>query len=439
MEWYLALALILGVFVLFAAAGLPIAFAFLISILGASILLVGPILGPELVLSHVFESLANANLLPLPLFILLGEIIFHSGLAQKAVASFAALLGRIPARESFLALGSGGLFSMLTGSTMANTALLGSTLAPQMREKGYSRQLTYGPILAAGGLAMVIPPSNIAVIYGTYAEVPIGPLLIAGLIPGLVLILLYGTTISVLAISKSDAYPRIDPLQHGTWGVRLTRAALDLLPLVIIIFVVTGLIVLGVATPTESAGLGAVAALLVALISRTLTWRGLSQALTGTMQLTGMIFLILAGAVGFSRLLAFSGVTSALTTGVAGLAVPKTAVLLLLIGIVLLMGTLMESVPIIMICAPIFVPIVATMGWDPLWFGMLVLLALQVGLTTPPFGMLLFIMKGVAGKDASMPDMYRAAAPFIVCDLSLMTLVFFVPSVVTWLPEVVAM
>lgn len=438
MEWYLALALILGVFVLLAGAGLPIAYAFFASILGASIVLVGPVLGPELVLSHVFESLANANLLPLPLFILLGEIIFHSGLAGKAVDSFAALLGRVPARESYLALGSGGLFSMLTGSTMANTALLGSTLAPQMREKGYSRQLTYGPILAAGGLAMVIPPSNIAVIYGTYAEVPIGPLLIAGVIPGLILILFYGTMILVLAKRTTDAYPTIDRLEQGGYGERLRRAALDMLPLVVVIFAVTGLIVLGVATPTESAGLGAVAALSVAALSRSLTWRGLSQALAGTVQLTGMIFLILAGAVGFSRLLTFSGVTSALATGVAGLAIPATAVLLLLVGIVLLMGTLMEAVPIIMICVPIFVPVIAIMGWDPLWFGMLVLLALQVGLLTPPFGMLLFVMKGVAGEDASMPDMYRAATPFIACDLSLMTLVFFFPSIVTWLPEIVA-
>jgi tripartite ATP-independent transporter DctM subunit len=435
--WYYALALILGVFAILAALGLPVAFAFLAAVLGASVLLIDPLLGPELVLSHVFESLAHSSLVPLPLFILLGEVIFHSGLARRAVDSFSQLLGRVPARESYLALGSGGLFSMLTGSTMANAALLGSTLAPQMREKGYNKQLTYGPILAAGGLAMIIPPSNIAVIYGTYAGVPVGPLLIAGLVPGLLLLMFYGTAIPVLMRLTTDKPPTA-VITPGSLLPRARAAAVDLVPLIVIIFVVTGLIVLGIATPTESAALGASAAVVVALLYRDLTWAGFRSALAGTVRLTGMIFLILAAAVGFSRLLAFSGVTSAVTRVVAGLDVSPWVVLWLLVGIVIIMGTLIEAVPIIMICAPIFVPIVAEMGWNPLWFGMLILLALQVGMTTPPFGMLLFVLKGVAGRDATMTDMYKSAAPFLICDATLILLVYFFPSIVTWLPSIVA-
>lgn len=436
MEWYVALILILGIFAVLAALGLPIAFAFLASIIVSSMFAIDFVAGPELVISHVFESLAQFSLVPVPLFILLGELLFQSGLATRAVESFGRLLGRLPARESFLALGSGGIFSALTGSTMANTALLGSMLAPQMRERGYSKQLTYGPILAAGGLAMIIPPSNLAVIYGSYAGVSISALLVAGIGPGLLLLTLYSALmVLIVYLSPSKAPPPHVPQISAR--EKLVTFFVDLAPLGAIIFLVTGLIVLGIATPTESAALGALGAFVLVAGYKRLSWSVIHAALASTVKLTGMIFLILAGAVGFSQLLAFTGVTREIVGIVVALEASPTLVFFLMIAIVLVLGSFMESVPIIMIVTPIFVPVVDLMGWDPVWFAILVLMSLQVGLTTPPFGMLLFVLKGVVGRDATMGDMYKAAAPFILCDLLLMFAIWQWPAIATWLPSTV--
>jgi len=431
-----AFIVIFGVFIVACFIGMRVAFAFLLTGLVGGYIYIGAENGPMRLVSSVFESLSTFSLVPIPLFILLGEVLFRSGLAIKAVDSVGVILGRVPARHSLLALGGGGLFGALTGSTLANATVLGSLLAPDMRRRGYSKGLAFGPVMAAGGLAMIIPPSNLAIVYGTQAKVSIGRLLLAGLVPGLILLALY----VVYIVAAAKLRPALAPPYEVTGrplGERLAGFLRDILPLAFLIFLVTGLIVLGVATPTESAALGACGALLLAALYGRLSWDTLRRSALGTLSLTVMIFMIISGSVAFSQLLSFTGVTRAGVELVTNLDVPVLALLLLLILIVLFLGCFMDQVAIIMVAAPLFTPIVALAEWDPVWFGVLVLISLEIGLMTPPLGLILFVVKGIAPPDITMMDLYRAAAPFLTCNLVGIGLIIAFPQIALWLPSLV--
>jgi tripartite ATP-independent transporter DctM subunit len=433
-EWYHALAIIFGLFFGLGLLGLPIGFAFLACVLISYGIFMGPTVGPYMVILSIFDSLALFTLAPIPLFILMGELMFHSGLAVRSLNSLALLFGKIPARLSFIALGAGSIFAALSGSTMANTALLGSMLAPEMRRRGYSKALSYGPILASGGLAMIIPPSNLAVIYGTYARVSIGHLLLAGIVPGLLMALLYGLVILLRVSLKPELAP-VYEVSRVSARAKARGVLLDLAPLGFILFLVTGLIALGVATPTESAALGAAGTTLLVGVYRLLTWEAVRKTLSGTVTITCMVFLILAGGVAFTRILAYTGVVAGIVGFIRALQASPVVILVLMILTILVLGMFMESIPIIMITTPIFDPIVSAFGWNPVWFGVLVLIALEIGLTTPPFGMLVFVMKGVAAGDASLMELYRVAVPFVGSDLVALTLVALFPVLALWIPS----
>ncbi len=432
MEWWILLLLIFSGAMLLLAKGMPVAFAFvLVNILGVLYLQGGGTAFNSLS-RNMFQSVHSFTLLPIPLFVLMGEILWHSKVAFKAIDAIDQLLGRLPGRLSILTVVSGTVFSSLSGSTVANTAVLGTILLPDMERRGYRRPMSIGPILASGGLAMIVPPSGLAVILAAIGQLSIGRILIGALIPGLIMAGLYLAYILIRCRLQPDLTPSYEvapvPFRERIWGI-----VKYILPLGIIVFLVTGVIVVGVATPTEAAALGCFGSFIVAALYRSLDLEVIKKAMTGTVQVSVITLTILMGAVGFSQILAFSGASRGLVSAVTDLPVHPIVLILIMQLMVLLLGMFMEQISIMMITLPLYIPIIKVLGYDPIWFGVLMLINLQMALTTPPFGILLFVMKGVAPPDTRMREIYMAGLPFLICDLIALMIVLFVPDTVSWL------
>lgn len=432
MEWWSVLLFFTLGLIILLSLGFPIAFAFLAMDLLGVLIFMGP-LGLQQITLQIFSSLATFTLAPIPLFILMGELMFHSGIAYNTIDVLDKWLGRLPGRLSLLAASGGTLFSALSGSTLANTAMLGTVLLPEMQRRGYKPSMTVGPIVGVGGVAMLIPPSALAVVLASIGHISVGQILIGGIIPGLLLGALYTLYIVMRCWINPALAPRYE-VTPAAFVEKIVSFIRYVLPLGFIIFMVLGLMLLGLATPTEAAASGVVATLLVTLCFKRLNPKMLKASIVGTLEVTIMVFMIIAASKTFSSILAFSGATQ----GLLGL-VQKLDLypLLLLLGmqlVVFILGAFMETISIMMICLPIFMPIIKMLGFDPVWFGILMLINFEMGLTTPPFGMLLFVMKGVAPPDISMKDIWLAAFPFIVCDMVAMAIIILWPRLALWLP-----
>lgn len=431
MEWWTVLLLLTGGMVFLLLTGLPIAIAFLLVDLVGVVALMGS-KGIGQMGLQIFSALSTFTLSPIPLFILMGELMFHSGVIYRTIDVLNQWLGRLPGRLSLLAATAGTIFAALSGSTLANTAMLGTVLLPDMRRRGYKTPMSVGPIVGVGGLAMLIPPSSLAVVLASIGKISVGDILVAGVFPGLLLAALYATYIVGRCWLQPDLAPSYD-VDRTSWGERIVAFAVHGLPLAFIIFMVLGLMLLGVATPTEAAASGVVATLIVVAGYGAMRWEVIRESFAGTVQISVMILLIIAASNTFSALLAFSGATGGLVDLVSNLSVRPLFVLLTMQLIVFLMGMFMETISIMMICLPIFMPIVKVLGFDPVWFGVLMLINFEMGLITPPFGMLLFVMKGVAPEE-TMEGICWAAIPFIVCEVIAMAALITWPALALWLP-----
>jgi len=434
MAWYEAGALLVGIILVLMAVRMPVAFAFLLANLIGALVFIGGEAAIKQLLANATTSVTTFALVPVPLFLLMGELFFHTGVAARVFDVFDKLLGNLPGRLAYLTVGGGTLFAALSGSSIANTAMLGSTLLPQMTERGYKHHLSMGPIIATGGLAIMIPPSALAVLLGSIAQIDIGRLLIAGLLPGVVLAGLYGLVIFVSVRIDPGAAPQY-PVEAVSLGTKLRLAVVNLLPMGGVIFLVVGLIILGIATPSEAAAFGVLGVLLVAAGFRALTWPAILASLRGTLRVTGMVFLIILGSSTFSQILAFSGASSGLIRWAAELEVAPLAVLAAMLLILLVLGMLMESVSIMMLTVPIFFPLLGTLGYDPIWFGVLMLLVLEISLATPPFGLGLFVLLGVAPPGTSLPQVVAASLPYLLCGILLAVLLIALPQLALWLPS----
>ncbi len=433
MEWWLILLIFVGLLLLLLATGMPVAFSFFtINIIGAMLFLGGGIGLKHMVLS-IFNGLTSFTLAPVPLFVFMGEILFHSGMAIRTLDVLDKCLGKIPGRLSVLTVAGGTIFSNLSGSTMANTAMLGSVLVPDMTKRGYSKSMTLGPILGTGGIAMIIPPSALAIVLGTLAHISIGELLLAGILPGLLMALLYFSYIIIRCVRNPSLAPAYE-VREIPLGEKVRDIVKYVLPLSSIVFLVVGLIFLGVATPTESAAMGAVGSIGLAAIYGALNLRVMKRSVQGALKITGMTLLIIAGSITFSQILAFTGATRGMVQFVVDLPLPPMAILICMQLILVLLGAFMEQISMMMVSVPIFMPVVHALGFDPIWFGVLMLLNLEIAFTSPPFGLLLFVMKGVAPPGTTMEDIYRAALPFILCDIAVIVLIMVVPGIALWLP-----
>lgn len=434
MAWYVALLLQMGGLLALLMLGLPVVFAFFaVNILGAMFFLGGEPGLAQLVRNAV-DAVTTFTLTPIPLFLLMGEVMYHTGLAHRAIDAVDKLIARVPGRLSLVAVVSGTIFSALSGSTLANTAMLGSTLLPEMRRRGYEPKIAMGPILGTGGIAMLIPPSALAVILASLAMISVADLLIAGILPGILMAALFFGYVVIRCTLNPELAPGYD-VGDLTWGERLRPLFVNVLPLLGIFVVVVGSILGGLASPTESAALGAVATVFAAAAYRVLTWQSIVVSLRETAKVSVMILFIICASITYSQILAFSGATDGLLEIIKGLDLTPLWLIIGMLGILLFLGTFMDQLSMMMITIPFFMPLVSGAGIDPVWFGLMMLIALEIGFTTPPFGLLLFVMKGVAPPDITMRQICWAAAPFIGLEILTIVLVMIFPGIALWLPE----
>lgn len=434
METWQVLSLLIGGLLIFLAMGFPIAFSFfLINIIGAYVVM-GGVNGINLAVQQVFSSLVSFSIAPVPLFVFMGEVLLHSGLAKDTLNALDKWIGKLPGRLSLSVITGGSLFSTLSGSTIANTAMLGEIMVPEMRARGYEGPMILGPIIGVGGLAMLIPPSSLAIVYASLAQISVGKVLMAGALPGLLLAIFY----SAYVVGRCRMNPEIAPV-YDVGHISLSEKVYDfvkhLLPLCLIFVLVLGVIFLGVATPTEAAATGVTGAIILAIAYGRFSISMLKKSLTGTLEVTVMVFMIIAASKTYSAILAYSGATTQLVGFVADIQMNRYIVLIGMMLIILVLGTFMEQVSMMMITIPIYMPVVASLGFDPIWFAILMLLNLEMAMSTPPFGILLFVMKGVAPEGTRMMDIITAALPFLICDLIVMIILILFPKIVTLLPS----
>ena len=436
MSWPLVLGAMVGGIAVLMAMGFPVAFAFLTANVVGALFFFGGVSGISQVLINAKSSITVFTFIPIPLFILMGELFFRTGLAARIFDALDKVLGRLPGRLCYLTVTGGTLFSALSGSSMANTAMLGSLMLPEMQRRGYKPYMAMGPILGTGGLAMIIQPSGLAVLLGSLAQIDIAALLIAGLIPGLVLALLYIGLITIQIRLDPEATPAYD-VGRVSLGQKVMAVLINVVPMGFVMFCVIGTILLGWATPSEAAAFGVASVLILASIFRCLTWKAFMGSVRGALRVTAMVFFIIMGSSTFSQILAYSGATSGLVEWVTGIDAQPLVILLMMFGIILLLGTLIDASSILMLTIPVFIPLAQALQFDLVWFGIIMLLGIEMSGTTPPFGMLLFVMLGVAPPGTTLWQAARAAAPFLGCDLILVALLITFPQLALYLPRLI--
>jgi tripartite ATP-independent transporter DctM subunit len=433
MSWQMAALLLLGGSTALLFLGMPVALSFVaINIVGAALFLGGDAGLMQIVRNSVI-SVMSFSLTPIPLFILMGEILFHTGLALNVIDGVERLIRQVPGRLAVIAVVAGTVFSAISGSTIATTAMLGSLMLPVMLARGYRPAFATGPIMAIGAVDMLIPPSALTVLLGSLSGISISKLLIGGVVPGLILSVAFVAYIIVAAILRPEWAPPAPAKAQGASGWRLL--VLYVLPLVSIFVVVVGAMSGGWATPTESAALGALATMGLALLYRALTLEALMRSLKGTVAITGMILFIILGATTFSQILSFSGATDGLVAAILGQGLSPFAILIGMMALLIFLGIFVDQVSMMLITLPVFMPIVQRLGIDPIWFGVLFLICMQLGLLLPPHGLLLMTMKGVSPPEVTMADIFRAVVPYVVMSILLLALLLWLPGIATWLPS----
>ena len=377
----------------------------------------------------IFDNVMSFDLSVLPLFILMGSFIARSGLAEDLFGAAEAFLGHRRGGLAMSTVVACGGFSCVCGSSMATVATMAKVALPSMQKRGYADSLASASIVSGGTLGILIPPSTTLVIYGIITETNIGKLFMAAVIPGIIAVILLMLAVLVTVMVYPENGPRSE--RHG-WKERfyyLRRTGA-----VIALFVgMMGGIYFGVFTVTEAAGIGAAGSFLFVILRGALTWRVLIDALTDAARTTAMIFVILFGALIFANFVEVTGLPAELNAWVAATNLSPIALILLITAIYVVMGMVLEILSMMLLTVPLFLPMVLAIGYDPVWFGIFVVLVCEVGLITPPVGLNLFVFRATAGN-ISVNTISRGLIPFIVALLGMIGIIIFAPQVVTFLP-----
>ena len=434
MEWSTLLLIFFSAIVSLLMTGLPIAFVFMLVTTAGALTLWGGGPGMELVVLNMQNAVSTFTLLAIVEFTLMGMVVFHSGMGSTMLKVLGDWLGSVPGRLSIIGIAFATLFATMSGSSLASSTVMATVLTPEMEKQGYKKPMSLGPILGGGGLAMLIPPSGLAIILAAIAKISVAKILIGGAIPGLMLAALYMIYIVTRASIQKDLAPAYF-LARPPLSLRVRDTLLYVLPLGLIVFLTLGLIFLGVATPSQSAVTGALGAFVLAGLYGKLNWALVKVSLRGTVTVAAMMLMIFASSATFSQVMAFAGITRGISNFVASLPVAPITIIICMMIVVLILGMIMEVVTIFMVTIPIFLPVVVALGFDPIWFGLLMLLNAEMALTTPPFGTSLFAVKAAAPPDTTMRDVYVSALPFLGCDLVVLIVLIAFPGVALWLPN----
>src|SRR6266576_371238 len=406
MSWQLASLLLLGGSTVLLFIGLPVAFSFMaINILGAAIFL-GGAAGLDQMVRNSAAAVINFSLTPIPLFVLMGEVLFHTGLALKVIDGIERLVRQVPGRLAVVAVVAGTVFSPKSGSTIATTAMLGSLMLPVMLSRGYHPTMATGPLMAIGAVDMLIPPSALTVLLGSLSGISISKLLIGGIVPGLILSAAFVVYIVLRVKMNPSLAPAASFTEYRGWE-KFRPLVQYVVPLVSIFVVVVASMSAGWATPTESAAIGALFTILLAAAYRAISVDNLLKALRGTAGISGMILFIIVGAMTFSQILSFSGASNGMVEIIATLGLPPLALIAVMMLVLIFLGLFVEQVSMMMITLPIFMPLVQKLGIDPVWFGVMFLICMQLGLLLPPHWLLLMTMKGVSPPQVTMGHIFH--------------------------------
>mgnify|MGYP001409117390 CR=1 FL=1 len=412
------------------ALGIPIA-----AVLGVVALGFGYIFSPMPLyraMGQLFWTNGNSFLLlSLPLFILMGELMLRAGIAEKMYNSLAQWLSWLPGGLMHANIGASAIFAATSGSSVATAATIGTVAVPQIERHNYNARIFLGSIAASGTLGILIPPSVNLIVYGLLTHTSVPQLYLAGFVPGALLALIFMAIVLISCV----VWPALDGDKPDTDWRRRIVSLTALGPPLLIFLLVVGSIYMGVATPTEAAALGVIGVALLAAANRVLTLEVVMSALAGTVRATGMVTLIVLTAMFLNFVLTAVGLTGQITSFVLGLNLGPTGTMLVIIAFYLLLGCVMEEFAMILTTTPIVAPIVVSLGYDPVWFGILLVILSQTAMITPPIGLNLFVVHGIR-RTGSMNDIMIGIAPFVLTLLLMIALLMLVPGIATWLPSI---
>lgn len=433
MDWSIQLGFGFAILLTLFMSGLPVFAAFfLINAIG-TVIVIGPA-GFGMFANSVFDTATTKPLLTIPFFILLGEILFRSGTMDVLFDSVDKLVGRVRGRQYILVISLSVILGALSGAGMAVAAMLGRSVLPGMVQRGYNKILSAGVILGGCGLAPIIPPSILVIIIGTLSDTSIAELLIAGILPGLLLAGLFIVYVQYrIRTHASDAPADVSGEHDGVTPAEMGMAILRMLPFTLIIFSVMGLILLGIATPTEAAATGVVGAMIAAAVNRRLTVRMLADASLGAAKISAMILVIMVSSKMFTQLLSFTGATSGIINAVSGAGLDPALMFVLMMLVPFVLCMFIDQIALMLLVIPIFSPLMATLGFDPVWFWTIFLLNITVGGISPPFGYALFALRGATNL-MTTSEVFRAAWPFVGIFLLAIVILYFIPPIITFLP-----
>jgi C4-dicarboxylate transporter DctM subunit len=416
--------------------GAPIAVALaVVSMAGLWLILGDPMTPIQMLGSASFHGVFNYSFSVVPMFVLMGFLANQSGAAEEAYSLAAGLLRRRPGGLAMATVAANALFAAITGISVASAAMFSRvSLGPMMRH-GYDRTFSLGTIAGSSILGMLIPPSVLFILYGIVARESIGSLFAAGLVPGIILALVYCLGIYVLVRTRPGLVrdSRDNGKAESHFGFRALRQTI---PMVVLIVLVLGGIYAGFFSPTEAGGVGALGALILAVARRRLPLRAFWNILLETGYVSVSILLILVTANMYARMLTISQFPERLTEAFIGLSLPPTMVVIVFMAVLILLGAILDSTSIILICLPIMLPTIKAMGYHPVWFGVISIMAIETGLITPPFGLVVYTMKATLGQEAEVEQIFRGALPFLVMMLLVMGAIVAWPGLCLWLPGI---
>lgn len=419
-----------GLLLLLLACSMPVAFVMAIAgVIGFAMVVSTPA-ALSMMTVDLFDTFSSYGLTVIPLFVFMGQVAFHAGISKRLFRAAYCWLGRFPGGLAMATVGACASFGAICGSGPATAATMASVALPEMKRYRYDMELASGTVAAGGSLGMLIPPSVVFIVYGILTEQSIGRLFISGVMPGIMIAVMFCITIYLLCRRR----PHLGPAAEGvTWRERW-RSLTGVIETLVLFVVIMGGMFVGLFTPTEAAAVGAAGALAIALIRRQLAWKAVVQSLKETVRTSCMVMIIVAGAVVFGRFLAVTRIPYELASWLSALPLPPWAIVGLIILFYLVAGCFVDALGLILLTVPIFYPVIEALGYNLIWFGVIIVVVTQMGVISPPVGVNVYVVSGIE-RDLPLQTVFKGAIPFLVCLVVAAAILVAFPQISLWLPS----
>ncbi len=411
--------------------GMPVGFAMAFVGFAGFSYLVSPSAGLNLLARDVFTNLSSYSLTVIPMFLLMGSIAFASGISTRLYAASHTLLGNVRGGLAMATIMACAGFAAICGSTSATAAAMGKVALPEMKKYGYADSLATGSVASAGSLGILIPPSTIFIVYGILTQQSIGSLFLAGILPGILLATLFVIVVAVMCRRN----PALAPAGQSTTFKEKLAGISGVTEMMLLFFLVMGGLFAGWFSPVQAGAVGAAGALLIGIARRNLSWQALKDAIIETVKVTCEIMIIVTGAIILGHFIAVTTIPNMLSGWISGLGLPDVAVIAMIILMYLIGGLFMDSLAMITLTIPIIYPLVLAMGFDPIWFGVIIVLVTEMGVITPPVGINVYVIKGIT-KGISLETIFKGIIPFLIAIIICVALLLAFPKIATFLPGI---